>query len=84
MDAPRESIYKESIADNNAFYLNLMVKELALKNNVLFMDLTQDMITDYNINNKKFNSDYDSHWNEYGHQFVAMKVLKFLNEKNLY
>ena len=31
-----------------------------------------------------FNSDYDSHWNEYGHQFVAMQVIKFLNEKNLY
>ena len=38
----------------------------------------------FNQYNNKFNSDYDSHWNEYGHQFVAMQVIKVLNEKNLY
>jgi len=71
MDAPRESIYNSNLSKSQALELNSMVRNMCKINNVNLIDLTQSMYDDYILNKEKFNSDYDAHWNEYGHKFIA-------------
>tara|TARA_Y100000589_G_C26957753_1_gene549296 strand:- start:364 stop:495 length:132 start_codon:yes stop_codon:yes gene_type:complete len=34
---------------------------------------------DYTLRKKRFNSKYDGHWNEYGHEKVSNKILYEIN-----
>ena len=61
-----------------------MVKSICEKNHVEYIDLTQEMNRDYLINNKKFNSEFDGHWNEYGHKFVSDVLYNYLKNTESY
>ena len=51
----------------------------AKKEGYSVLDMKPIFLADYSRNNKKFNSPYDAHWNEYGHFVVAENILKQIN-----
>ncbi len=80
MDGPRLDIYAGKLQSSNVLFLNKMVAHLAAKNNLDFIDLTNVFERDYEKNHREFNSEYDSHWNIYGHQIVADTVYHFIKD----
>lgn len=78
MDGPRWNIYKNDVDKAKLTWLNGMVAEHCSKLNLPFIDLTPYMIADYQKNHKRFETDYDGHWDEYGHQFVAGVLYNYL------
>ena len=82
VDAPRTAIYSNSLNDSEVLWMNDMLGLVCNNNNVEFLDLTEYMKEDFQKRNKKFNSEIDNHWNEYGHQFVAGILYDYLSHKN--
>ncbi len=77
MDAPKHDLYKNKF-DSNVLFLHQIFEKYCLKNNFELIDLIEPMKKDYKLNHIKFNSKYDSHWNEYGHKFVCSQLLNRL------
>ena len=75
-DASRAAIYSNTLADSKVLWMHTMMKEICQKYNGEYIDLTESMKEDFIKNGRKFNSELDGHWDEYGHEFVA----KVLNE----
>ncbi len=81
MDGIRGDIYKGNMVDYSKT-LNHIAKKYAEKHKITFLDLHHLMFNDFKKNKRRFESKYDYHWNEYGHQFVADAIfLNFLNYK---
>lgn len=78
MDAPRRAIYDGKINESNVIWMNEMMEEICRKNGAEFIDLTLHMYVDYSTNKKRFNSEIDWHYNEYGHRFVADVLCSYL------
>lgn len=79
IDASRFDIYDEiSFEDSDVKFLHDIILKHSLKYNITLLDLTKPMTNEYKINNKKFNSKYDGHWDEYGHYFVYKKVYNII------
>ena len=78
MDGPRESIYGDR--ESRVAWLNGLMSGLCAEAGVAFVDLTADMKLDYQKHQRKFNSEIDWHWNEYGHDFVARKMATVVTE----
>jgi len=78
MDAPRSAIYRNEL-DKRVLWINSMMKEICDDHKVEFIDLTPLMLQDYKSNHKKFESELDNHWNEYGHNFVANVLYDYIN-----
>ncbi len=85
MDGARNGIYtdvdQEHDYSNNALMLNKMVREVADKYDISFIDLHRVFEEDFTINQKKFDFKCDGHWNDYGHQVVAEAIGNFIREK---
>lgn len=77
MDAPRQNIYKGDLASAKVSWLNQMVSQQCRDMGMPFIDLTPLMATDYEKNKKKFETQYDNHWAEYGHEFVASVLYNY-------
>jgi hypothetical protein len=75
MAAPRHDIYAGTVEESRVLSLNILVARLASEQGFELLDLTGPMMHDYEANRTPFNSPWDSHWNEYGHEFVARQVL---------
>ncbi len=71
MDGPREAIYSSSVAESRITWMNEMAGSICERHNVEFIDLTGYMAEDYMENKRKFNSEINHHYNEYGHLFVS-------------
>ena len=82
MDAPRESIYNNTLDKSNTIWLNEILGTICTNNNIEFIDLTNDMKINYTEKKIKFNSDLDEHWNEYSHKFIADILYRYLNNIN--
>lgn len=82
-DAPRNAIYSNTLAKSNVYFLNNMMKEICKNNNIEYIDLTEPMKNDFQLNKKKFNSEIDEHWNEYGHEFVAQYLYNYLQKTKI-
>ncbi len=78
-DAPKGEVYKGTVDESRVLWLNEMMKEICRAHDVEFLDLTPLMVEDYRANGRKFSSDLDGHWDEYGHGFVANAVYEYLN-----
>lgn len=76
-DAPREAIYNNTLNKSDVTWMNEMMQKICSQNNIEFIDLTPLMLKDYQCNKKKFNSEIDQHWNEYGHEFVANVLYEY-------
>jgi hypothetical protein len=81
MDAPRHDIYSDRIEQSNVLFLYSMMRNLCENAGAEFLDLTDPMKRDYQLNHTKFESDTDAHWNEYGHRFVAAQVRQILKNR---
>ncbi len=83
MDAPRRNIYSGDLDKAKIAWLNTMVAEQCNELNLPFIDLTPYMLKDYQEKGKRFETDYDNHWSEYGHQLVAGVLYQyFKNSKH--
>ncbi len=78
MDAPRWNIYSGDLEKAKVYWLNKMVAEECQGLELPFIDLTPAMAADYEKNHQRFETDYDGHWADYGHKFVANELLKYL------
>jgi hypothetical protein len=75
MDAPRNDIYQGRPADSNVVALHRIMRETCDSSGLELLDLTDAMRADFAANGRWFSSKYDSHWDEYGHEFVAQQLL---------
>lgn len=81
MDGPRLDIYAGKLASSNVLFLNKMTAKYASLQKLDFIDLTEVFQADYIKNGKKFNSEWDSHWDDYGHKVVSDTLNKFINQR---
>jgi len=86
LDGDRTSIYNGEMTRNMNKPVNILYEELKKLSisiqNVEIVDLHNFFLNDWVENGKKFNYDYDYHWNEYGHAVVAQILLeKIKNDK---
>lgn len=77
MDAPRQSIYEHNLERSSVYWMNKMMKKVCGEKEVDFLDLTDCFQKAFDHSNKKFESAYDWHWNEHGHEQAA----KCISEK---
>jgi len=56
--------------------------KFATKLGYSIIDMKPIFLKDLEINQKIFNSPYDSHWNQYGHKVVSEAILKKVNSIN--
>ncbi len=80
-DAPRNNIYSNTLNKSNTLWMNEMMDTICTINNIEYINLTEYMYQDYKVNELKFNSELDGHWNEYGHKFVADVLYEYLKKK---
>ncbi len=78
MDAPRDAIYKNALDQSDVYFLNKMMAELCEIYQFDFIDLTNPMQENFRTQKRKFNSDFDDHWDEYGNEFVANQIYNFI------
>lgn len=81
MDAPRFNIYENTLDKSNVLFLHRMMDKLCKKYGFEFLDLTIPMKKNYDANRIRFESKYDSHWDEYGHKFVCEQVFMVLENQ---
>jgi len=82
-DAPRQSIYENKLEESKSLWLHSFLRGVCESNGIYFLDLTEPMSAEYQKNHKMFNSAFDSHWDNYGHQFVAGNLYKFLLDNKI-
>ena len=80
VDGLRQSIYDDSLRKASLeSYFGVMRKyfiEQAQSLGYEVADLDNAFMIDYKISKKRFEPDYDGHWNSYAHGIVAEQVLK--------
>jgi hypothetical protein len=79
MDAPRDMVYAGQWNEQIEFLHKLMA-DSCRKAGFALLDLTKAMRAAYAENGRHFESQWDGHWNEYGHEFVARTVARMLHE----
>ncbi len=79
IDGPRTDIYENRLNESTLIFLNKMVKGACDKYQYELIDFSIPMLEDYQLAQKKFNSDWDGHWNEYGHYFVSQHLLELFD-----
>ncbi len=83
MDAPRKDIYSSSVKKSDVIWLNELLREKCLKYGFHFIDLTDFFSKQFKLNGLKFESQYDSHWNEYGHNMAASALYNKMKEVSI-
>ena len=81
MNAP-DTIYSDDV-DEDVEFLHELMQSACAEAGLQLLDLTEPMKAAYAIDGLKFESPWDGHWNEYGHQFVANAVHNTLNERHM-
>jgi len=76
IDAERNSIYNKEEKKPDVLQLNAMVMKLAVKYQVLSIDLQEVFQKDFNENKMKFEYQCDSHWNAHGHKVASQELAK--------
>ncbi len=77
---PNEAVYDYFFDISRIEWLYNLMDETCQKYNVEYVDFTEVMRQDYQHNKRKFNSDVDGHWNDYGHKFVAEFLYDYLSD----
>ena len=85
VDGDRESIYSNySERDKGKIsnrWFNTIILNLEDHQSIKLVNMHPIFLDDWQLNRKKFNSEYDSHWNEYGHSLIAKTLTLILEEK---
>ncbi|KWT91986.1 SGNH/GDSL hydrolase family protein [Candidatus Magnetominusculus xianensis] len=79
MDAPRADIYAGTLDNSSVIWLNTLFMETCLAHNFHCVDLTGEFQRHYKAEHRHFESPYDWHWNEYGHELAARALLNEMN-----
>ena len=72
VDGDREAIYAG--VDSRALVLNRLAARVAAAHRIPFVDLEPAFVADWQANHRRFNSQADNHWNEYGHEVAAKAI----------
>ena len=80
MDGSRQDIYNGTLNNCNVCFLNDLAGRCAAKNQIEFIDLNPVFDANYKIHHQKFNSDFDFHWDAYGHAIVADTLYKYITK----
>lgn len=83
MDAPRKDLYAGNLENSNVAWLNQLMMAKTEKYGFPFLDMTETFQDKFQKTGKKYETVYDAHWNEYGHQVVAERIVKELKERKL-
>jgi hypothetical protein len=80
MDAPREDIYQDTVKESDVLWLNKLMHAKCRENGFGFVDLTYPFYEIHKTTKQRFESEYDYHWNEFGHKEAARALFKKLRE----
>ncbi len=83
MDALRYDIYNNTLELSNVIWINELLRNKCKQYDLIFIDLTKPFSDIYKLNHIKFESEYDFHWNEYGHRCAAQVLYDKLKEIGL-
>ncbi len=78
MDGPRYDIYAGQLEESSILWINKLFARICQENGVECLDLTEAFARDFQVHRRRFNWDWDAHWNDYGHAVVARAVLDYL------
>ncbi len=78
MDAPRITLYEGKQPNKTIISLYRIFNEIVTENELEYLDLTEPMKKDYELHKIRFDTQYDMHWNEYGHRFVCSQLTHLL------
>lgn len=78
--APRSSIYAGTFSalEEDVQFLHTLTADVCAQNGISLLDLSVSMRDAYAENGRHFESEFDFHWNEYGHEYVAGELGEFL------
>jgi hypothetical protein len=79
LDAPRPEIYGGKSPREEIRWMHDVLRDACQKHQVLFLDLTDAFTSSYSRNGRKFETEWDSHWNEVGHLAAAEAVFNLIN-----
>lgn len=82
IDADRGAIY-ESPEPPKRLYDSFLLEEACKQHGGDFVDLTEAFHTDYREQGRKFDFEFDDHWNAYGNFVVANTVYDYLVRRQL-
>lgn len=80
MDAPMNDLYHNNIPNSNVLWMTELMRDKCQEHGFLFLDLTGPFQESFRVNPIRFESDYDSHWNEHGHEVAAEALFEKLME----
>jgi hypothetical protein len=74
IDAPRQDIYSDTIANSKLLWLHELLLTQCREFGFDLIDLTDEFSRLFHLNHVRFETEYDGHWNEYGHKIVASQL----------
>jgi hypothetical protein len=80
IDALRQDIYRGTLQSSNISWINKLIHSKCEQYNIYFLDLTNDFSDLYHKYQRKFESDIDGHWNNYGHESAAKSLMAYLQK----
>ena len=83
MDGPRRDIYEDRLQESDVLWLHDMIGQSCAAHGALFIDLSEPFQDAYRTEKKKFNTEYDFHWNELGHELAATTLYEHLKAGDL-
>ena len=84
IDGLREDIYNGTLQNSNLLWLNTLMKDVCAEFHCKLINLNDVFLEDYLINKRQFNSDFDGHWDQYGHQVVSQALLNGLEQFGIF
>lgn len=78
MNAPVDDIYNDKMQTSSIIWINRIVKDLCVKNNLECIDLTSAFAEDYKARRQRFDFKMDGHWNEHAHHLASEVLFDYL------
>ena len=79
IDGDRSSIYngkiKRDMSKLQNRWFKIILNQMGIKTNLHLLDLHPVFLKNWKKNKKKFDYEYDGHWNEHGHEIVAKALV---------
>ncbi len=79
MDASRGDIYNGELSTSSVAFLEDFLKNICQKHGIEYIALSDLFQENYNQKEKRFNSQYDYHWNKYAHDLIANYLSSYLS-----
>lgn len=83
MDALRRDIYRGTLDRSAVGWMSRLLAESCSRHDCLFLDLNDSFAETFRREGIQFDTQFDSHWNAYGHANACDALYRFLGEHNL-